>query len=351
MGLFSRRTFVAQGIATVAIAATGQINRVRPAMAATRAVNLYSSRHYNTDSELYGTFTRQTGIKVNLVEGKADELIERIKSEGDNSPADVFITVDAGRLWRAEAAELFAPVNAAVLTERIPASLSHPDGLWFGFSRRARVLMYNQERVDPATLSTYEDLANPRWQGRLLVRSSNNVYNQSLVAAMIEAHGVQETEDWCRGLVANFARPPQGNDRAQIEAAAAGVGDVAIANTYYLARYRASRRPTEQAIGAKIGVFFPNQTGRGAHVNISGGGLVKTAPNPEGAIQFLEYLASPAAQRFFTHGNFEYPVVEGIPWDPVLESFGPFKADPVNVSVYGRNSAEAIRIMDRAGWT
>ncbi len=346
----SRRIFVGASTAAAAVAAS-QLGNIKLSSAASKEINLYSSRHYNTDDYLYENFTRMTGIKVNLVEGKADQLIERIKSEGRNSPADILITVDAGRLWRADEAGLFAPVNSSILTEKIPSNLRHPNNHWFGFTKRARVIMYNKNTVNPSELSTYEDLASSKWRGRIAIRSSSNIYNQSLVASMIEEIGPKNTGEWCRGVVANFARSPQGNDRAQIEAVASGLADIAIANTYYLARYAKSKERKKKEIFDAIKVFFPNQKGRGAHVNISGGGLIKTAPNREGAIKFLEYLTTDVAQVLFAQGNNEYPVVEGTALDPVVASFGfPFKNDTINVSFYGPNNSLALRIMDAAGW-
>ena len=349
MSRYTRRFFLRASAAIAAVAAS-QLGTIKPALTQNREINLYSSRHYNTDEELYDLFTEQTGIKVNLIEGKADELIERIKSEGVNSPADVLITVDAGRLWRAQQADIFAPVSSEILTEKIPANLRHPDNLWFGFTKRARAIVYNKDTVDPSELSTYEDLADPKWKNRLVIRSSSNIYNQSLVAGLIEVHGEQAVEEWTKGVVDNFARPPEGNDRAQIEAVAAGLADLAVVNTYYLPRYAKDADPGKQAIFDKIGVFFPNQEDRGTHVNVSGGGLVKTAPNREEAIAFLEFLVSPEAQAFFAKGNDEYPVVEGVPVDPIVADFGTFKEDTVNVSAYGANNAQAVQIMDRAGW-
>ena len=349
MKKLSRRMFIGAGTAATVITLS-QLSQTRRSVAQTKEVNVYSSRHYNTDDELYDGFTRQTGIKVNLIEGKDDELIERIKSEGANSPADILITVDAGRLWRAEQAGLFAPIESSILTEKIPANLRHPDNLWFGMSKRARVFMYNKDRIKPSELSTYEDLADPKWKGKIAIRSSSNIYNQSLVAGLIEVLGEEATEQWCRDLVANFARPPEGNDRAQIEAAAAGIADISVANTYYLPRYAKDSDPAKQAIFDKVGVFFPNQSGRGTHVNISGGGMVKTAPHKEEAIAFLEHMVSSKAQEFFALGNNEYPVVEGVPIDSVVASFGEFKMDTTNVSSYGANNALAVKIMDRAGW-
>ena len=210
--------------------------------------------------------------------------------------------------------------------------------------------MYNKDLVDPSELSTYEALADSRWRGKILTRSSSNIYSQSLTASMVAAHGNADAQDWAEGLVANFARSPEGNDRAQIEAAASGLGEIAIANTYYLPRYAKDSDPAKQAIFEKIGVFFPNQDGRGTHVNISGAGVVKSAPNRENAVKFLEYLSSSSAQAFFAQGNNEYPVVEGTPVDPIVGAFGTFKADDVNVNLLGENQPEAVRIMDRAGW-
>jgi len=335
--------------ATAAFAAT-QVFKPRYAKAQAGEVNLYSSRHYNTDDELYETFTDLTGIRVNLLEGKADVLLERIKNEGANSPADVFMTVDAGMLWRADQAGIFSPVSSSVLSQNIPENLRHPDGKWFGFSKRARVIMYNKDTVTPSELSTYEDLADPKWRNKILIRSSGNIYNQSLVAGLIAANGLAETEEWAEGFVRNFARPPEGNDRAQIEGVAAGLGELAIANTYYLPRYAKDDNPAKQAVFDKIGVFFPNQQGRGTHVNISGAGVLATAPNASGAKQFLEYLSGTEAQAFFAKGNNEYPVVPEAALDPVVAGFGRFEDDTINVAAYGENQAEAVQLMDRVGW-
>ena len=350
-----RRTFLGAGAAATAVA-LGGLNR-QPAQAQFpwfrnrgRVVNLYSSRHYDTDEQLYERFREATGIRVNVVEAEADQLIERIKSEGQNSPADLLMTVDAGRLWRAEQEGIFQPVTSSVLTGAIPDNLRHPDGLWFGLTQRARVLMYRKDRVNPADLSTYEALVDAKWRGRILTRSSTNIYSQSLVGSIMAAHGAADTETWARGLVANFARDPQGGDTDQIKAVAAGLGDVAISNTYYLARLLKSDSAEDRAVAEAMGVFFPNQNDRGTHVNISGAGLVRTAPNADAAIAFLEHLVSPEAQRIFAEGNNEYPVVEGVAVDSVVASFGEFKADSLNAAVFGRNNPEALRITDRAGW-
>ena len=313
-------------------------------------VNLYSSRHYDTDVALYDTFTEQTGIVVNLIEGDADQLLERIKAEGRNSPADVLITVDAGRLWRADQAGILQSVSSPVLEQAIPAELRHPEGKWFGFSERVRGIVYAKDRVDPSEITSYEDLADPKWQGRVCIRSSTNVYNQSLVASMIEADGIEATEAWAKGLVDNLARPPQGGDTDQIEAIAAGECDVAVVNHYYFVRLLESEAAEERAIGDKVGILFPNQDGRGAHANISGAGVVATAPNKDNAVKFLEYLTTPQAQTYFAQGNYEFPVVEGVKLDPVLEQWGAIKTDAINAAKLGENNPDAVKLMDRAGW-
>ncbi|QQE66223.1 Fe(3+) ABC transporter substrate-binding protein [Leptolyngbya sp. BL0902] len=350
-----RRAFLGAGAAATAIAVGGLKSQSAQAQFPWfrnrgQVVNLYSSRHYDTDEQLYDGFRQATGIRVNVVEAEADQLIERIRSEGQNSPADLLMTVDAGRLWRAEQEGLFQAVNSSVLTGAIPDHLRHPDGQWFGLTQRARVLMYHKDRVNPSELSSYEDLVDPKWRGRILTRSSTNIYSQSLVGSLIAAHGSEETETWARGLVANLARDPQGGDTDQIRAVAAGLGDVAISNTYYLARLIKSDNAADRAVAEAIGVFFPNQNDRGTHVNISGAGVLRSAPNAAAAIQFLEYLVSPEAQRIFAESNNEYPVVEGVAIDSVVASFGEFRADPLNAAVFGRNNPEALRITDRAGW-
>ena len=313
-------------------------------------LNLYSSRHYQTDQALYDDFTRQTGIRINRLEGKGDALIERIRSEGANSPADVLVTVDAGRLWRADQAGLFQPVRSAVLEARIPSYLRHPEGHWFGYSTRARMIFYNKELADPAGLARYEDLADPRWRGQICIRSSSNIYNLSLMASLIAHHGVAEAERWAEGVVANFARPPQGGDTDQLRAVAAGECAVGVANGYYFARLMLSDRPGDAAVVEKVAAVFPNQADRGTHVNVSGAGVLRNAPNRDNAIRFLEYLASDQAQRYFANGNNEYPVVQGLLDNPALAELGDFRTDTLNVSVYGENQPEAQRVYDRAGW-
>jgi iron(III) transport system substrate-binding protein len=315
-----------------------------------QVLNIYTARHYNSDAALYEGFTKKTGIKVNKLDAEADKLIERIKSEGGKTPADVLITVDAGNLWKAQEAGLLQPIQSKILETAIPENLRDPQGNWFGFSKRARVILYNKDKVKPAELSTYEDLADPKWKGRLVIRSSGNVYNQSLVGSILAASDEAKTEAWAKGIVANFARKPEGNDTAQIKAVASGVADLAVANTYYFARLTASTKPEEKAVAEKLGIFFPNQSDRGTHVNISGGGVVKTSVNKEAAVKFLEYLVSPEAQENFAKGNHEYPVSAGVNPDPVLASFGAFKEDKLNAATFGKNNPEALKIMDRSGW-
>jgi iron(III) transport system substrate-binding protein len=318
--------------------------------AAAQEVNLYSSRHYDTDVALYDAFTEQTGIAVNLIEGDADQLIERIKAEGRNSPADVLITVDAGRLWRADEAGLLQPVSSPVLEEAIPAELRHPEGKWFGLSQRLRGIVYARGRVDPSEITSYEDLADPKWQGRICIRSSTNVYNQSLVASMIEANGVEATEAWAQGLVDNLARPPQGGDTDQIKAVAAGECDIAVVNHYYLVRLIEGETAEDREVADQVGIVFPNQEGRGAHANVSGAGVVATAPNKDSAVKFLEYLTTPEAQAYFAQGNYEFPVVDGVKLVPVLEQWREVKIDDVNAAKLGENNPEAVKLMDRVGW-
>lgn len=309
-------------------------------------VNLYSSRHYDTDLALYDEFTAETGIKVNRIEANADALIERIQAEGEFSPADILVTVDAGRLWRAENAGVFSPVQSDVLDQRVPANLRHPDGLWYGLSTRARIIIYNKAAGKPAPLADYEDLADPALKGKVCIRSSSNIYNISLMASLVSHLGAEGAEAWAEGVVANFERPPQSNDTGQIKSVASGECGVALVNSYYLARMVAADDPAAKAVG----VVFPNQASTGAHVNISGAGVLKYAPNRANAIAFLEYLTSDAAQEYFSNGNHEYPVVEGVAATSALQSLGAFKADALNASELGRNQSEAVRIFDRAGW-
>ncbi|MCG8440780.1 MAG: Fe(3+) ABC transporter substrate-binding protein [Caulobacterales bacterium] len=313
-------------------------------------VNLYSSRHYDTDLALYEEFTEATGIKVNWIEANADALIERIQAEGEFSPADLLVTVDAGRLWRAEQAGVLEAVDSEVLEARVPAHLRHPDGLWFGLSKRARVIIYNRAAGMPEPLARYADLADPAHRGTVCIRSSSNIYNISLMASMVSRNGAEAAEEWARGVTANFARPPQSNDTGQIRDVASGECAIAVVNTYYLARLAGSEDEGDRAVADAVGVIFPDQDGAGAHINISGAGLVKGAPNRANAIRFLEYLTDERAQSYFANGNNEYPVVEGVAPTATVVALGAFEEDQLNAAELGRNQAEAVRVFDRAGW-
>lgn len=348
-------SFVRGGIAAflagalAACAPSGEGEQSTEGVEITGEVNLYSSRHYDTDLALYEDFTRDTGIQVNRIEAGADALIERIQSEGEFSPADLLITVDAGRLWRAEEAGILAPVESDLLTARLPDYLRHPDGLWFGLSTRARVIIYNKAAGEPEGIETYADLTDPSLRNSICMRSSSNIYNISLLSSIIANDGAEAAESWARGIVANFARSPQGNDTAQIEAVASGECRISIVNSYYLARYAADDAENPEILDA-IGVIFPNQDSNGTHINISGAGLIKTAPNRENAIRFLEYLTEESAQRYFANGNNEYPAVADVQAASAVESLGEFIPDTLNAAEIGKNQPQAVQIFDRAGW-
>ncbi len=313
-------------------------------------VNVYSHRHYEADQLLFDRFEERTGIAVRVVTASADELITRLEREGEASPADLLITVDAGRLHRAKELGLLRPMSSSELSQAIPENLRDPDGYWFGLTQRARILAYARDRVRPEELSTYEDLADPRWEGRVLVRSSENVYNLSLLASIIAANGPEAAEEWAGRVVQNLARPPQGNDTDQILDVAAGVGDVTIVNTYYVGRLLNDRDPAARELASQVGVFFPNQAGRGAHVNVSGAGVTAHSPNPENAVRLIEFLVSEEAQAVFAETIFEYPVRDGVPWASTLHDWGRFRADTLNLRRLGELNSDAVMIFDRAGW-
>ena len=321
------------------------------ALAQDKVLNIYSSRHYQTDEALYSGFTKATGIKINRIEAGEDALIERVRNEGARSPADVMITVDAGRLWRVEQLGLFQPVKSSLLESRIPENLREPGGHWFGFSQRARLIAYNKAKVKQGEIETYEQLAEPKWKGRVCMRSSTNIYNLSLLGALIDHLGEQKAQEWAQGVRANLAQEPKGGDSDQLKAVAAGQCDVTISNQYYYARFARSQKPDERAVAEKLGVVLPNQKTWGTHVNISGAGVMKHAPNREAAVKFLEYLASDEAQRYFADGNNEWPVVAGVKVDnPVLSTLGDFKRDRLNVAVLGRNQPNSQKLYDRVAW-
>ena len=319
------------------------------ASAEDKLLNLYSARHYQTDEALYANFTQQTGIKINRIEGKEDELLERIKNEGANSPADIFLTVDAARLAKAHELGLFAPLTSKLLETRIPAHLRTED--WFSFSTRARVIVYNKGSVKPEDVQNYADLANPKLKGKFCSRSGSHPYNLSLMASIIAHQGEARAEELARGMVNNFARAPKGGDTDQIKAVAVGECGVTISNTYYVARLLRSTKPEEIKLMEKVGVIWPDQSGNGAHINVSGGGMLKTAPHKEAAIKFLEYLASDQAQRYFADGNNEWPAVDSVKVaNPALESLGKFKADKLPVKNLAMYQSKAQIIFDRVGY-
>lgn len=352
--LASRRAVLALAVAAAGLLpAAGLRAQAQPTAAAgSGEVHVYSSRHYDSDRQLYEGFTRATGIRVRLIEGDADQLIERIRTEGANSPADVFITVDAARLARASGAGILQPFASRAIAERVPPALRAADNTWFAIAQRARVIMYDKEAGVPQGLARYEDLADPRFRGMICVRSGAHPYNTSLGASILAADGPERTEEWAKGVVANMARPPQGGDRDQFRAIPSGQCKLAIANTYYLAGVGASQRPEDQALFRRIGVIFPNQAegDRGTHVNISGAGLVRTAPNRAAAERFLEYLTSDEAQQVVALGNMEYPAVPDAPLHPALQAMGRFRAEPVDAAKTNANAPQALQIMQRAGW-
>ena len=313
-------------------------------------ITLYSHRHYESDDALYAKFTEKTGIKVNVVKAGADELIERLKSEGENTKGDIFITADAARLHLAKSAGVLKAVDSKILNERIPKHLRDADKQWFGFTQRARILAYAKDRVKPAELSTYEALTEKSWKTRVLARSSSNVYNQSLMASIIAANGREKATEWAKAVRGNMARPPQGSDRDQMRAVVKGLGDVAIVNTYYIGLLANSEDEADRKVAASIGVFFPNQKGRGAHVNVSGGGLIKNSDNQEEAIKFLEFLASDEAQASFPKATYEYPVVEGIDWSDLMKGWGKFKSDELSLTKLGELNTTAVEVFNEAGW-
>ncbi len=313
-------------------------------------VNVYSARHYESDDAIYDAFTKETGIKVNLIEGKGPALVERIKSEGKLSPADLLVTVDAGNLWRAEQAGVFQAVSAPELEKRIPANLRHPEGKWFGLSTRARMIFFDKAKVAPGAIKSYEDLADPKWAGQVCIRRSSNIYNQSLLASLVAHKGEAGAEAWAKGVVSNFARPPVKGDTNQLRGIGSGECVVAVANSYYFARLQSTPKSSDKGLADKLGFVFPNQAGRGTHVNISGAGVVAHAPNRDNALRLISYLVSDAAQEAFADGNNEFPVVAGVASNSVVRSWGEFKIDPINVNFYGENQPTAQKIFDRVGW-
>ena len=313
-------------------------------------LNVYSARQEALIKPLLDRFAEQTGITVNLVTGKGDALLTRLRSEGKNSPADVLLTTDAGRLYRAQEAGVLQAMTSDRLNALVPEHLRSAEGYWYGLSVRARGIVYALDRVQAAELSSYEALAEPGWKHRVCIRSSGNIYNQSLVAGMIASQGLDKTESWLAAFVPNFARPPQGGDRDQIKAVAAGQCDVAVVNSYYLGGMINSGDEEQQAAAARVGIFWPNQDTRGTHINVSGAGVTAAASNPEAAVKLIEFLANDDSQRWYAETNNEYPVRDTVEPSELLKSWGSFKADQVPMAELGRLNAEAVKAMDRANW-
>ena len=346
-----RRSALTVAASAVIAVLTGLASAPASAQAAADAklLNLYTARHYQTDEALYANFTKATGIKINRLEGKEEELVERIRNEGTASPADILITVDAARLEVADSLGLFQPINSKLLDERIPAALRTAN--WAAFSTRARVIVYNKTAVTAAQVQTYADLATPALKGQVCMRSGSHPYNLSLGAAVIAHEGEAKAEAWARGLVANFARGPKGGDTDQIKSVAAGECGVTISNTYYLARMMRSTKPEDQQAMSAVAIVWPNQATWGTHVNISGAGVLKHAPHREAAVKFMEYLASDDAQAYFANGNNEWPVVKGsVAANPTLVAMGPFKPDTLPIGELAKNTVLAQKMFDRAGW-
>ena len=317
-------------------------------------VNIYTSRHYDSDDQLYEDFRKETGIKINVISGNGSGLLERLKSEGANSPADIFFTVDAGNLWKIQKEGYFQSISSSKVLSIVPKNLRGPNNEWIAIAKRARVIFYNPDNVSNEEMKDlrYENLADKEWSNRVVIRSSNNIYNQSLVASLISTHGIGKTELWAKGLVSNFARKPQGNDRSQIMAVASGMADLAIANSYYYGYMLSGKAGKDQQKAAqKVKMFFPNQNDRGVHINISGLGVLRNAKNVDNANRFIEFLLSRKMQASMVNNSFEYPVLENVLPHPDIASSGlDFIEDEILVSEYGKFNSQALKLMDRAGW-
>ncbi|MCZ8086680.1 MAG: extracellular solute-binding protein [Brevundimonas sp.] len=349
------RTLVTPRSAAVAavaliLAACGQSGDSAAPATDPGVVNVYSSRHYDADEALYARFTEQTGIRVNVVEGNADQLIARLRAEGEASPADVFVAADAGALWRAQDAGLLQATRSDTINSRIPSNLRAPGGEWFGFARRARIVAYDPARVRPEEVDTYEEIAAPRFRGKLCVRSSESVYNLSLVGALIEAWGPERARQWVDGVVANMARPPEGGDRDQIRAVAAGVCEIALTNSYYFIRMGNGEEAADREVAGKLRLAWPSLNGQGAHVNVSGGGVAAHAPNRDNAVRLLEFLSTPESQTLVAQMNYEYPISPDVAAPAPIDAYAGFQANPMAVSLYGPRQGEAQSMMSAAGW-
>ncbi|MCD8443940.1 Fe(3+) ABC transporter substrate-binding protein [Tenacibaculum finnmarkense] len=324
--------------------------KAEKAAAKQQEVNVYTHRHYKADQELFAKFEKQTGIKVNVTNAKADELMQKMTIEGAQSPADVLITVDAGRLVRAKKKGLLQSASSSILEKIIPTHLKDADNNWFSLTKRARIMVYNPEKVSPEDLSTYQALTDDKWKNKVLIRSSGNIYNQSLLASIIANNGEEKAAEWAKGIVANMARSPKGNDRDQVKAVVAGEGDVAIVNTYYIGKLLNSKNPDEVNAAKGIKLFFPNQNGSGTHINVSGAGVAKYAPNKANAIKFIEFLVSKESQEVFAKANYEYPVNQEVVPSDLLKSWGTFKEDKLSLTKLGENNKKAVLIFDKAQW-
>ena len=314
-------------------------------------VNVYTHRHYDTDKLLFKQFEEETGIKVNVINANADELMTRMENEGDQSPADVLITVDAGRLHKAKAGNLLQPVESEILTKNVPSHLKDTENYWYGLTKRARMIVYSKERIKDGELANYWDLTKPQYKGKVLVRSSSNIYNQSLMASFI-AHYPDSNyaEMWATGIVNNMARNPAGGDRDQVKAVAAGLGDIAITNSYYLGKMMQSDEQSDRDAVATVSLLFPNQDGRGTHMNVSGAGVAKYSKNKENAIKFIEFLTSKDAQGLFSESNYEYPVNPEVEASELLKSWGEFKEDNISLSKLGEHNTDAVKLFNKTGW-
>ncbi len=314
------------------------------------SITLFTQRHYDTDQVLFDRFTEQTGIAVNVVSAGGDELMNRLETEGADTAADVLLMADVGRLHLATERGLLQTVNSPTLNANIPANFREPEGYWFGLTLRARILVYHPDRVSPSELSTYQALTEPAWQGRVVTRTSTNLYSQSFTASLIAVYGEEEARTFVRGLVTNLAHPPRGNDRDQAKQVMNGEADVAIMNTYYMGRMLNSADPFEREVAQTLALFFPNQETTGTHVNLSAAGVTRHANNVEGAIQFLEFLSGLEAQGLFASANYEYPVNEAVEIDPLVASWGAFKPQEINLALLGVHARQAVIIMDEEGW-
>ena len=345
-----KKLFIICVLVLIASCKSDKKQKKEPKEEVKQEVTVYTHRHYESDQKLFKQFETETGITVNVVNANADELIQKIDMEGEQSPADVLITVDAGRLVRAKDKGLLQPISSEILNSTIPAHLRDLDNNWFGLTKRARIIVYSKDRVKAEELSTYDALTDAKWNKKVLIRSSGSIYNQSLLAVMIANKGEEVAKKWARGMVKNFARDPKGNDRDQVKAILAAEGDVAVVNTYYIGKLLNSKDAEEVKAGESVGLFFPNQDKKGTHINISGAAVAKYAPNKENAIKFIEFLIGKEAQEVFADSNYEYPVNTTVAVSKLLKSWGAFKEDTLSLSKLGENNKKAVIIFDEAGW-